>query len=81
MTNVVYIKHRNNRVYLYEAHKANLKEGEAIIVDNARGTTDGVCYTDSFWIEDDALKAICKVQGAELPLSKVIGRYVVETFE
>ena len=80
MTNVVYVRHDNGRVYLYDAHKANLKEGEAIIVDNAKGKTDGVCFTDSFWVEDDALRAICKTCGAKLPLAKVIGRYVIEAF-
>lgn len=83
MTNVVCIKHNKNSQsnYLYDAGKAILKEGEVVRVENCRGIVDGICFTDSFWVEGDVLEAICKMQGANLPLAKVKGRYVIEEID
>ena len=50
--NAVFIRHFDNRQYLFEVpENIKLKEGDRVMVRNRRGEVDGICTCDSFELE------------------------------
>ena len=46
--NAVFIRHFDNRQYLFEVPESiKLKEGDRVMVRNRRGEVDGICTCDS----------------------------------
>ena len=77
-----FVRHNNgfSNTYLFtvpveEKIKANTK----VICHTKRGEKEGQLVSDSFWVSEEALKSICPVVGATLPLKNVIGTLETRT--
>lgn len=80
--NIVFIRHSDNRSYLFEVPEGiKLKEGDRVMVRNRRGEVDGICTCDSFELEGSPLNAVATATGATFPLKPVVGRVCVKKFE
>lgn len=80
MMNVVIVKQGCGRYLFACPEDVNLKEGEKVLCDTKKGETDGVCFTDSFKVNQKALGIIAKLLCATFPLKSVIGRCEVKRF-
>ena len=76
--NIVFIRHFDDRQYLFEVPESiKLKEGDRVMVRNRRGEVYGICTCDSFELKGSPLKAVVVAVGATLPLKPVVGRVYV----
>ena len=78
MNNIVIVNQSGSKYLFSVPESIQLKEGDKVKCDTARGVTDGVCFTDSTVINTSALPLICKLTGAKLPLKEVVGKTVTE---
>lgn len=81
MTNIVMVK-QSGKKYLFSVPMGTtLKKYDKVVCDTARGEQEGICFTDSFIVEADALKQIALFTGATLPLKSVIGKSEMVRFK
>ena len=81
MTNIVVVK-QSMKNYLFSVPMGTtLKKDDKVVCDTARGEQEGICFTDSFIVESDALSQIALLTGATLPLKSVIGKSEVVRFK
>ena len=80
MMNVVVVKQGCGRFLFACPEDVNLKEGDRVLCDTKKGETEGVCFTDSFKVNQKALDIIAKLLCATFPLKFVIGKCEVNRF-
>ena len=81
MTNIVIVK-QGLKNYLFNVPMGTmLEKDDKVVCDTARGEQEGICFTDSFIVEADALKQIALLTGATLPLKSVIGKSEIVRFK
>ena len=81
MTNIVIVK-QSSKKYLFSVPMGTtLKKYDKVVCDTARGEQEGICFTNSFIVESDALSQIALLTGATLPLKSVIGKSEVVRFK
>lgn len=73
-TNIVLVS-QNGQKYLFTVPKGiTLKNGDRVLCNTMRGEQDGICATDSFEVDEHALKQIADLVGAYFPLKAVVGK-------
>jgi hypothetical protein len=80
MMNVVIVKQGAGRFLFACPECVNLKEGDRVLCDTKKDEAEGVCFTDSFKVNQKALDIIGKLLCATFPLKSVIGRCEVNRF-
>lgn len=80
LMNVVIVMQGVGRYLFACPEGVNLKEGDRVLCDTKKGETEGVCFTDSFKVDQKALNIIAKLLSAKFPLKSVIGRCEVNRF-
>lgn len=80
LMNVVIVVQGARRYLFTCAEGVNLKEGDRVLCDTKKGEAEGVCFTDSFKVNQKVLSIIAKLLCAKFPLKSVIGKYKVNRF-
>lgn len=78
--NVVIVKQGAGKYLFACPEGVNLKEGDRVLCDTKKGEAEGVCFTESFKVNQKALGIIAKLLCATFPLKFVIGRCEVNRF-
>ena len=81
MTNIV-LANQGGKNFLFAVPKnVTLKKGDRVLCNTMRGEQDGICATDSFEVDERALKQIADLVGAYFPLKSVVGKVEVARFD
>lgn len=81
MTNIV-LANQGGKNFLFAVPKnVTLKKGDRVLCNTMRGEQDGICATDSFEVDERALKQIADLVGAYFPLKEVVGKVEVARFD
>lgn len=81
MTNIVFVNQGGKHFLFAVPENVTLKKGDRVLCNTMRGEQDGICATDSFEVDEYALKQIATLTGAYFPLKGVVGRFGVVRFE
>ena len=74
MTNIV-LANQGGKNFLFAVPKnVTLKKGDRVLCNTMRGEQEGICATDSFSVDEHALKQIADLVGAYFPLKEVVGK-------
>jgi hypothetical protein len=81
MTNIVLVNQGGKNFLFAVPENVTLKKGDRVLCNTMRGEQDGICATDSFEVDEHALKQIATLTGAYFPLKAVIGKSKMVKFE
>ncbi len=81
MTNIVLVNQGGKNFLFAVPKNVTLKKGDRVLCNTMRGEQDGICATDSFEVDERALKQIADLVGAYFPLKSVVGKVEVARFD
>lgn len=74
MTNIVFVNQGGKNFLFAVPKNVTLKKGDRVLCNTMRGEQEGICATDSFEVDERALKQIADLVGAYFPLKAVVGK-------
>ena len=79
--NIVIVKQGTKNYTFGVPTNTQLKKGDIVLCDTMTGEREGVCFTDSFNVDDNALEQILLLTGGYKPIKNVIGKNELVKFK